>query len=99
MLLTKMSHIVLSDNYLKLSFPAGTASVAVAGVFAALKITKNQLLNHTFVFQGAGEVSGAKLGLSADDHFETSIKRRPLQTEMCSCCFLTRLLWALLTYL
>ncbi|MEQ2164416.1 hypothetical protein GOODEAATRI_006524, partial [Goodea atripinnis] len=36
----------------------GTASVAVAGIFAAQKITKDKLLNHTFVFQGAGEGRG-----------------------------------------
>merc|ERR1719228_1365114 len=43
----------------------GTASVVVAGVFAALKATKTKLQEHVFLFQGAGEANLGIAGLLA----------------------------------
>lgn len=34
----------------------GTASVAVAGIMASLKLTETSVTKHVFLFQGAGEV-------------------------------------------
>merc|ERR1719384_1798210 len=60
----------------------GTASVAVAGVLAAVKATNTRLQDHTFLFQGAGEANigiATLLAMAMEKRegvpFEQAIKR------------------------
>uniref|UniRef100_A0A8D0A7C2 Malic enzyme n=1 Tax=Sander lucioperca TaxID=283035 RepID=A0A8D0A7C2_SANLU len=56
----------------------GTAAVAVAGLLAALRVTKSSMCDHTIVFQGAGE---AAMGIA--ELIAMAMEKEGLAKEKC----------------
>ena len=54
---------------------SGTASVAVAGVMAAMRITGNRLSDNKYLFYGAGEVGGVIVNLIIYSHNSVQLHR------------------------
>ncbi|PWA32332.1 hypothetical protein CCH79_00012026 [Gambusia affinis] len=59
----------------------GTAAVAVAGLLAALRITKSKMSNHTILFQGAGEVRATVAAMGIAELISMAMEKEGLGKE------------------